>query len=307
MTDVSVIIPLHNKGKYVGRALDSVFRQTCEDFEVVVVDDGSSDNGPDIVRRYSDPRLRLVQQENAGPGAARNRGIRETTGRYVAFLDADDEWLPDFLKVTLGHLNANAGCVLCTVGFIDGRTCKPSSHNRKISYGRWELPLQIEPEDMKAELDLIHSACTVLCHRATILELGGFYENHCTYGEDGYLWLKVILNYPIFRDPSPLAVYHVEASTLGIFGRKGICPPRPILTDPEPLRIACPPRYRGLLESYLAYWALKTCHAHLSVGNIVEGYDFTRRFPMMKKWPWEKAKLTRIAKGKVYKRGKFTG
>ena len=179
MTNVSVIIPLHNKGKYIGRALNSVFAQTHEDFEVVVVDDGSSDHGPDIVRQYTDKRLRLIQQENAGPGAARNRGIREAKGQYVAFLDADDEWLPDFLKVTVDHLQKNADCVLCTVGFIDGRSGKPSIHNRKISFGRWELPARIEPIEVKIAVDVIHSACRVLCRREILLEFGGFYENHC--------------------------------------------------------------------------------------------------------------------------------
>jgi len=263
MADVSVIIPLHNKGKYIVRALNSMFAQTYEDFEVVVVDDGSSDDGPDIVRQYRDQRLRLIQQDNTGPGAARNRGIRETRGHYVAFLDADDEWLPHFLNVTLCHLKQNADCVLCTVGFIDGRSGEPSIHNRKISYGRWELPVRIEPREMKVAVDVIHSACRVLCRREILLEFGGFYENHCTYGEDEYLWLQVILNYPVFRDPSPLAIYHAEASELGIFGRKGIRPPRPVLTDPEPVRRVCPPRYRNLLESYLVYWAQRTKYAHL--------------------------------------------
>jgi len=263
MADVSVIIPLHNKGRYIGRALSSVFNQTYEDFGVVVVDDGSSDDGSDIVRQYTDQRLRLIQQENAGPGAARNRGIRETRGQYLAFLDADDEWLPDFLKVTLDHLNKNTDCVLCTVGFIDGRTGKSSRHNRRMTYGRWELPLQIEPREMKTAIDVI-SASRVLCRREALLQLGGFYENHCTYGEDEYLWLQVILNYPVFRDPSPLAVYHMEASDLGIFGRKGIRPPRPVVTDPQPIRKMCPLRYRKLLECYLTYWAQRTRHALLT-------------------------------------------
>lgn len=293
MAKVSVIIPLYNKGKFVGRALDSVFSQTFEDFEVVVVDDGSEDEGPDIVRRYKDKRLRLIQQDNVGPGAARNRGIRETTGCYVAFLDADDEWLPDFLKVTLDYLNKNSDCILCTVGFMDGRTNEPSRYNRRMNYGRWELPLQIEPREMKDALDVIHSACTVLCHREALLQFKGFYENRCTYGEDGYLWLQVILNYPIFRDPSPLTVYHIETSTFGFFGRKGICPPSPILTDPEPVRGACPPKYRSLLERYLAYSALKTCQTHLSIRDTAICYYLQRKFPAMMKWPSEYAEVKR--------------
>jgi len=254
MTDISVIIPLYNKGRYVSRALDSVLGQTFKDFEVIVIDDGSSDDGPSIVRHYNDTKLRFIRQDNLGPGAARNRGIRETTGRYVAFLDADDEWLPDFLKVALDHLSKNPDCALYTSGFIDGRTGTPSCRNQKFSYGRWELPEQIEPGKMKDAIDAIRSGCTVLCRRDVLLEFGGFYENHCTYGEDGYLWLKVILNYPVFRDPSPLAVYHIEASSLNVFSRKGDCPLRPILTDPEPVRRDCPPRYRDTLERYLAYW-----------------------------------------------------
>jgi len=277
MAEVSVIIPLYNKSRYVRRALDSVFGQTYQDFEMVVVDDGSSDDGYDIVRRYQDRRLRLIQQRNAGPGTARNRGIRETTGPYVAFLDADDEWLPDFLNVTLGHLRENADCVLCTVGFIDGRTGKPSPHNQKIGYGRWQLPLKIESREMKTAIDAVHSGCRILCRREILLEFGGFYENHCTYGEDEYLWLQVILNYPIFRDPTPLAIYHIETSTYGYFGRKGICPTPPILTDPGPIRRACPPRYRDLLENYLASWARRTGYSRLSVGDGTEGYDFARR------------------------------
>jgi len=91
MAAVSIIIPLYNKGKYIARALDSVFAQTYQDFEAIVVDDGSTDYGPDIVRKHDDPRLRLIQQANAGPGSARNRGIKETTAPYLAFLDNVEE------------------------------------------------------------------------------------------------------------------------------------------------------------------------------------------------------------------------
>ena len=89
---VSIVIPLFNKASYVERALDSIRGQTFNDFEVIVVDDGSTDAGASVVARYSDSRVRLITQSNAGPGPARNAGIAEAIGDLVAFLDADDEW-----------------------------------------------------------------------------------------------------------------------------------------------------------------------------------------------------------------------
>jgi glycosyltransferase involved in cell wall biosynthesis len=98
---VSVILPLYNKAAYIRRALDSIAGQTYPDFEVLIVNDGSSDGSETIAAGYPDPRFRVIHQANAGPGAARNRGIAEARGEWVAFLDADDEWNPDFLMRSL--------------------------------------------------------------------------------------------------------------------------------------------------------------------------------------------------------------
>lgn len=95
---ISVVIPLYNKEAIVERSLQSVLTQDFRDFEVVVVDDGSTDRSAEIVRSISDTRLRLVSQENGGPSKARNTGVREARGEWIVFLDADDELLPGALE-----------------------------------------------------------------------------------------------------------------------------------------------------------------------------------------------------------------
>ncbi len=89
----SVIIPTYQRAHLIARALDSVFAQELDDQEVIVVDDGSTDNTDAVLRRY-EPRIRLIRQANKGPGAARNAGARVATGKYIAFLDSDDLWFP---------------------------------------------------------------------------------------------------------------------------------------------------------------------------------------------------------------------
>lgn len=98
MTDISVIIPLYNKGPYIQRCLQSVFNQTRQASEIIIVNDGSTDNSLQMAAEVKDERIRIFTQENAGVSAARNRGIEEAKGTYIAFLDADDEWAPRHLE-----------------------------------------------------------------------------------------------------------------------------------------------------------------------------------------------------------------
>lgn len=98
---VSVIIPLYNGAAYIERSIRSVLNQTFQEFEIIVVDDGSTDDGPQRVATFNLPSIRLVRQPNGGVSTARNTGIREARYGLVAFLDADDEWMPDHLETII--------------------------------------------------------------------------------------------------------------------------------------------------------------------------------------------------------------
>ncbi|MDE7430495.1 MAG: glycosyltransferase family 2 protein [Lachnospiraceae bacterium] len=98
---VSVVIPVYNRENTIKRAVDSVLNQTYTDIEVIVVDDGSSDNTVNIVRQYTDNRIRLICQKHGGANKARNIGIEQSSGAYIAFQDSDDEWLPEKLEMQI--------------------------------------------------------------------------------------------------------------------------------------------------------------------------------------------------------------
>lgn len=107
MPAVTVVVPLFQTERYIGETLASVLAQSFADFEVIVVDDGSTDRGPAIARTTGDARIRVVTQRNRGLAGARNTGIRNASGRYIALLDADDRWHPDKLARHVAHLDAN--------------------------------------------------------------------------------------------------------------------------------------------------------------------------------------------------------
>ena len=108
----SIVVPTYNRAKTLQRTLDSCFAQTYADFEVIVVDDGSSDGTLEALGTNTDPRLVVVPQQNAGPAAARNHGMRRARGSYIAFLDSDDLWYPEFLATAQAQLEAEPNVLL---------------------------------------------------------------------------------------------------------------------------------------------------------------------------------------------------
>lgn len=95
---ISVVIPLYNGEKYISRSIQSVLQQTYQDFEIIIVDDGSTDKGVQVAKQFNHPKINIIQQTNGGVSVARNTGIHSSQGEIIAFLDADDEWLPNHLE-----------------------------------------------------------------------------------------------------------------------------------------------------------------------------------------------------------------
>ena len=98
---ISIIIPVYNKSHYIVGTLQSAINQTYKDWEAIVIDDGSTDNSAEMIRSISDPRIHFYQQENHGVSYTRNRGIHMAKGEFIALLDADDEWFPDYLETVM--------------------------------------------------------------------------------------------------------------------------------------------------------------------------------------------------------------
>lgn len=121
---VSVIIPCYNGAKYISKTMDSVMSQTYPDWEMIIIDDGSTDESAEIVQAYREreSRIHLIRQENAGSAAARNSGIRVARGQYIALLDADDLWDGDFLWNQISYMKEKSSvCVYCSYRMIDGQ------------------------------------------------------------------------------------------------------------------------------------------------------------------------------------------
>ncbi len=288
---IAVIIPLHNKAAFIARTLTSVLNQTQPPSEIIVVDDGSKDDSFTVVESWlkeHQPHLneaqihcQLIQQDQAGPGAARNRGAAKSTAALLAFLDADDEWMPNFLAEATQALTKHPDCILAAFGQFRGE--EKSNLNKRfkllgIQPGPWRLPLDLSPQVMKPTVDFVFSGATVI-RRNGFDELGGFYSQvGCTYGEDTYFWLQAQLRYSIYRNPTALMWYHTECSALGIWNRQA--PINPILSQPEALRRSCPEEYALFLERYLAQVAIMTARRFASYGDQETARTLLARFPL---------------------------
>lgn len=209
---VSVIIPTYQRAHLLPRTLDSVLRQTFQDLEVLVVDDGSTDRTPEIVEDYDDARVRyLPQPRNAGVSAARNRGLQGARGRMIAFLDSDDEWMPEKLERQVRRLEAagpDVGLVYCGVEDVDDRGVVQV--HRPVFRGRLQRELLLE--------NVLHGGGSSVLLRGEAVQAVGLFDDTLPAIEDWDYWLRVARLYRIDFVEEPLVRYH----DVTVDGRKSL-------------------------------------------------------------------------------------
>ena len=198
---VSIIMPCYNAADHLPRSVGSVLAQTLEDWELIAVDDGSTDATPDVLKGFGDARIHPFKQANSGVSTARNRGLEEARGQYIAFLDADDTWAEDFLEHMVAALRSHPDAVLAYCGWQNVGLPGPQ--------GEPFVPPEYERPD---KLETLFTGCrwpihAALSKREAMHSAGGF-DTSLKNAEDYLLWLKVAGHAPIVRVPKVLAFYH---------------------------------------------------------------------------------------------------
>jgi len=208
MPSVSVVIPSYNCGHYLAAALDSVFAQTYQDFEIIVVDDGSTDDTSAVAARFS-PRIRYIRQENRGLPAARNRGIRAAESPYIAFLDADDAWFPEKLAEQIPAFSADPEIGLVysdlRVVYDDGQVVPSFLRTRPLAGSGYVF-------DRIIRCGFIIPS-SVVVRRSCIDQVGLFDESMRSH-EDVELWSRICHRWKVKLVFQPLVMRRQRAGSL---------------------------------------------------------------------------------------------
>ncbi len=263
MSMVSVIIPTYNRREFITIALNSVVAQTFQDYEIVVIDDGSTDGTREVLAPYQHV-VRYFYQENRGIAAARNRGIREAQGEYLAFLDSDDYWLPSKLERQIACFKANPhfGMVATRCSSITPQGTF-RKRNRPGTSG-WILQDLFTANFIRTSSAMVTREC---------LNTTGLFDESLPECEEYDLWLRIAAHYPIGFINEPLTVYTDNprgVSTDSLFGRLQ----RLRVLEKEYLRERIPPAlYRKRMASNYHYLG----RHYLNRGNHAEAKRYLKR------------------------------
>lgn len=196
---VSIVVPTYNRSQQVCEALDSVLAQDFRNFELIVVDDGSTDDTAVRLSNYAD-QAQIIWQANRGVSAARNAGIRAAHGDYIALLDSDDLWLPQKLRHQIAFFTENPAAMICQTEEIwirDGVRVNPKHRHRKFSGMIFEKTLP---------LCLVSPSAVMI--RKSLFDEVGLFDERLPACEDYDLWLRICWKYPVYLIDTPLIVKH---------------------------------------------------------------------------------------------------
>ena len=199
---VSVIIPTRNRADMLKRAIESVLAQTCQEFEIIVVSDASTDNTGEIAAAFADDRIKLLEHNQPrGASAARNTGIREARGRYIAFLDDDDEWVPQKLEWQLPVIENSPPEVGLVYGWMEYyKDGKPFAINQPTLKG----DVFLKTIDRQAI-----GGCPTVIIKSEVIEKVGYFDEDLPRGNDGDFSRRVCQKFKVDYVPKILARIHV--------------------------------------------------------------------------------------------------
>jgi len=209
MAKVTVLMPVYNAEKYIADAIGSVLNQTFKDFELLIINDGSTDNSVNIIRTFQDPRIVVVEQPNAGIAVALNTGIQSARGELIARFDADDICYPHRLEVQYNFLKKNPDYILIgsDADYIDEEG-KYLFHFENMSYSHQEIR-----DTIYLKCPFIHS--TVCYRTSAIREIGGYDIRAHTF-EDYFLWIKFIEKGKVLNFNRPLISVRLNPESLSV-------------------------------------------------------------------------------------------
>jgi glycosyltransferase involved in cell wall biosynthesis len=198
---IAIIVPCYNCAAHLATSIGSVLAQTYTDWQLIVVDDGSTDTSAAQIDLFNDPRIQLIRQANAGVSAARNRALQAANSELIAFLDADDTWAPTFLDAMLNALDAQPAAVLAYCGWQN--VGLPGGRGAPFVPPDYETPHKLEKLLGGCRWP-IHATLT---RRTAIMAAGGFNPRY-SHAEDFALWLQIATQAPIVKVGEVLAYYH---------------------------------------------------------------------------------------------------
>jgi len=232
---VTVIIPFLNAEAYLGEAISSVQQQTVPDWEMILIDDGSTDNSRAIADQAAkrDARIKIINNSSGtsrGPAAARNLGMKSGKGVFFSFLDADDVYLPHMLETVLNAIDENPSAAMVygpTRWWFPNRQ-RPDWIEHMHGYaGKLHFPHRIFRRIFLLQDGHVPCTCSILVRRDAVESVGGFEENFSLY-EDQTLWSKLLLHFPAFVTPTCLSLYRqheasasAKATSAGLYDRLG--------------------------------------------------------------------------------------